>query len=166
MTIINKGYTDTPITGVTSLNFKRGLVNYATDFKVKQETKDEVILTNITSPLDRPENLRVGYSTVQDIYNNTDIHPSVQAPSRRGVSILCQLTNTLSRVDELHPESRVDLPISAHLVLKFPASASITAELLEEHMGRLISALYSTGKTSPERIQSLIRGALTPSDVK
>lgn len=163
--VIDKGYKDTPIVGVTKLDFPRGLINFVSDFKVKTESEKEVILTNITSPLDRPENFRIGYDTVKDIYRNTDIHPSVQSPSTRGISILCQLTNTLSCVDSTAPGQRMDLPISAHLVLKFPASAEITAELLETHIGRLISGLYSTGKMTPERLQSLIRGALVPSDV-
>lgn len=162
---IDKGYTDTPITGVTKLDFKRGLVNFKENFRVSSDTPQEVILTNLSSPLDRSEKFRIGYDTVKDVYRNTDIHQSVQAPSSRGISVLCQLTNTISSVDATNPEYRVDLPISAHLVLKFPASAEISAEMIEEHIGRLISGLYATGSTSVDRLKSLMRGALVPSDI-
>lgn len=161
---IDKGYQDTPITGVPDLNYKRGSVNFGADFNVIVDEPDEVILTNITSPLDRPEKFRFGYSQIKDIYRNTDIHPNVQAPSKRGVSVLVQLTNTVSKI-ETTTNSRVDLPMSTHMVLKFPASVEITSQLVEEHIGRLLSGLYETGSVSQDRLKSMMRGSLLPKDI-
>lgn len=161
---IDNGYRDTPISGVTSLDYARGLINYGADYNLVVDEPDEVILTNITSPLDRPEKFRFAYSQIKNIYNNTDIHPNVQAPSKRGISVLVQLTNTISEVDATS-DNRVDLPISAHMVLKFPAYTAITATKIEEQIGRLLSGLYETGSVSQSRLNSMMRGSLLPKDI-
>lgn len=161
---IDKGYIDTPISGVTTLAFSRGLVNYAKDFNVVEDEPEQVKITNLTSPLDRPETFRFAYSQIKDIYSSADVHPNVQAPSKRGVSLLVQLTNTISDVDAV-TGSRVDLPMSAHMVLKFPANAAITPELVADQIGRLISGLYETGSLTTDRLKSMMRGSLLPKDI-
>lgn len=163
--IVSVGYTDTPISGVTSLAFPRGLVNFGADYRVKSDTANEAIITNLTSPVDRPEKFRISYSDVSNIYTGTDIDPSVFAPSKRGVSVLCQLTETLSVSDSTDAAFRVDLPISAHIVLKVPASEYLTADMLQTVMGRLVSGVYETGSLTTTRIQAIIRGSLLPTDL-
>lgn len=162
---VSVGYTDTPIAGVTSLEFPRGLVNFGADYRVKSDTANEAIITNLTSPVDRPEKFRISYSDVSNIYTGTDIDPSVFAPSKRGVSVLCQLTETLSVSDSTDAAFRVDLPISAHIVLKVPASEYLTADMLQTVMGRLVSGVYETGSLTTTRIQAIIRGSLLPTDL-
>lgn len=162
---INKGYNDTPISGVTSLELQRGLINYKDDFRILSETPNEVVLTNLTAPLDRPEKFRIAYNVIKDVYRNTDIHPNMRAASSKGVNVLCQLTSTISEINDTDPTVRTDLPISAHIVLKFPAAAAITAALIQETVGRLVSGLYETGSTDVVRLQSLMRGSLLPSDI-
>lgn len=44
---VSVNYTDTPISGVTSLTLNRGLINTGADFKVKVIKPDEVIITNL-----------------------------------------------------------------------------------------------------------------------
>lgn len=163
--IVNVGYTDTPISGVTVENFPRGLVNYGADFRIKQDIPNEVILTNLTSPVDRPERFRFSYSDVANIYNGTDVDPSMYAPSKKGVSILTQVTEVLSVTDTTDAAYRVDLPVSAHLVLKIPANENITAVMLETILGRLVSGVYETGSLTTERLASMFRGSLTPADL-
>ena len=162
---VSVGYTDTAIVGNPVLNLLRGSVNFGADFRVKQESPNEVILVNLTSPVDRPEKFRFSYSEVANIYSGTDVDPSVYAPSKRGVSVLCQLTETLSVTDDTDPSYRVDLPISAHLVLKLPANENITATMLQTIFARMASGLYATGLTTTSRIDSMVRGSLKPSDV-
>lgn len=161
---IDKGFIDTPITGVTKLDLPRGLINFKDDFNVVDDGPYEVLLTNISSPLDRPERFRFAYTQIKDIYNGSDIHPSVQAPSKKGISLLVQLTNTVSEQDATS-NSRVDLPISTHVVMKFPAAMEITPELVQEQLGRLISGMYETGSVSTTRLKSMMRGSLLPKDI-
>lgn len=160
------GYTDTAISGVTSLDFPRGLVNIATDFAVKSEKPgQEVVLTNITSPVDRPEKIRLAYSDVANIYNGSGIDPSVAAPTKRGISILAQESSVISVTDSVDADFRLDLPISCHLVIKVPASEYITAEDVRVSLGRLLSSLFDTGVETDTRLNAILRGSLVPSEL-
>lgn len=164
--IISVGYTDTAIAGNPVLNLTRGSLNFATDWRVKSEKPgEEIVLTNITSPSDRPEKLRVAYSDVANVYNGSGIEPSVTAPTKRGVSILCQLTEVITVTDDTAPEYRIDLPVSYHLVIKVPASEHITAADVQTGLGRLLSGLYDTGETDLTRLNAILRGSLKSSEV-
>lgn len=159
------GYTDTPISGVTSLTFPRGLVNFGANFRVKSEIATEAVATNLTTPIDRPERFRWSISDIANVYSKTDIDPSVYSPSRKGVSVLCQLTEVFSTTDSTDSTFRVDSPLSMHLVLTLPATEFLTADMVQTALGRLISGLYETGALSTERLQALVRGSLLPKDI-
>jgi hypothetical protein len=164
--IISNGYTDTPVEGVSSLTFPRAVLNIKSDFRVKSNNNGkEVILTNLTSPIDRPENIRVAYSDIANIYSGTSVEPSVFAPTKRGVSILSQVTEVLSVTDDTDAEFRIDQPVSAHLVIKVPASGYITSDVVETLVGRLLSSLFDTGKTDLSRLDAILRGSLVPSEL-
>lgn len=159
----NYGFTDTPVEGVASLAFPRAVLNIGADFRVKaNQPGKEVVLTNITSPVDRPEKIRIAYSDISNVYNGTDVDTSVYAPTKRGVSILAQITETLSVSDSVDPDFRVDLPISYHLVIKVPASEYIAAADIEAGLGRLLSSLFDTGVTTTTRLEAILRGSLVP----
>lgn len=163
---VNNGYVDTPVTGVPSLTFPRAVLNFQKDFRVKANNPGkEVILTNITSPVDRPENIRIGYTNIANIYSGTSVEPSVFAPTRKGVSILSQVTDILSVTDNTNADYRIDLPVSAHLVLKVPASEFITADVVQTLVGRLLSSLFDTGATSTTRLDAILRGSLVPAGI-
>lgn len=164
--VVSLGYTDTPINGVTELNFPRGLVNIDADFRVKSSTPGkEVVLTNVTSPVDRPEKVRLGFSEVSNIYAGTGVDPSVLASTKRGVQILAQVTEVLSVTDDTDPDYRIDLPVSYHLVIKVPASEYITGARVQAGIGRLLSGLFDTGVETTTRLEAILRGALMPTGV-
>lgn len=160
------GFTDTAIEGVSSLTFPRGLINFDKDFRVKTNIAGkEVVLTNITSPVDRPEKIRIAYSDVANIYSGTGVEASVTAPTKRGVSILAQVTEVISVTDSVDPNYRIDLPVSYHLVIKVPANENLSSADIEIGLGRLLSGLFETGSTATSRIDSILRGSLIPSDL-
>lgn len=162
--IKSMGYVDTPISGVSSLNFARGLVNINADFRVKSNSPGkEVILTNITCPVDRPEKIRIGYSEVANVYASSGVEPSVAAPTKRGTQVLAQITEVISVTDDTDPEFRIDLPVSYHLVIKVPVSEYINATDITAGLGRLLSGLFDTGVTTTTRLESILRGSLVPS---
>jgi hypothetical protein len=164
--VITTGYTDTPISGVSSLDFPRGLVNIKQDFRVKSNNNGkEVILTNITSPIDRPENIRLAYTDIANIYSGTGIEPSVYAPTKRGFSLLAQVTDVLTETDSSDAGYRVDEPLSAHLVIKGRASENVTSVQVQALVGRLLSVLFDTGKTDLTRLDAILRGSLVPSEL-
>jgi hypothetical protein len=164
--VINRGYTDTPVSGVSSLTFPRAILNYGKDFRVKSNNSGkEVILTNITSPTDRPENIRIGYADIANIYNGTGVEPSVSAPTKKGVSVLAQVTDVISVTDDANSDFRIDLPVSAHLVIKVPSSEYITSAEVQTLLGRLLSSLYDTGVSTTSRLDAILRGSLVPTDI-
>lgn len=161
--VISKGYTDTPIAGVGSLTFPRAVLNIEKDFRVKSnQPGKEIVLTNITSPIDRPEKIRIAYSEVANIYSGTGIEASLAAPTKRGVSVLAQDTNVITVLDSANPDYRIDLPVSYHLVIKVPASEHISATDVQEGLGRLLSSLFDSGTNTSARLEAILRGSLTP----
>lgn len=164
--VVSTGYTDTPIDGVTSLEFPRGLLNFGANFRVKSNNSGkEVVLTNITCPIDRPENIRLAYTDIANVYSGTGIEPSIIAPTKRGVSILAQLTDVLSVTDTVDADYRIDLPLSCHLVIKVPASEYITAAQVQTAVGRLLSSLFDTGVETTTRLEAILRGSLAPTEL-
>lgn len=163
--VVNKGYTDTPVEGVPSLTFPRAVLNFKADFRVKGNQPNEVVLANITSPVDRTEQIRVAFSNITNVYSGTSIEPSLAAPTKRGVSVLCQVTDIISVTDDTDPDYRIDLPVSYHLVIKIPANENLTTTLIQEGLGRMISGVFDTGSTALTRLEALIRGSLVPSDL-
>lgn len=165
MKAINYGFTDTPISGVTSLELPRGLVNYGADFRVKSNTKDELIMTNLTCPIDRPEKVRIAWSQKKDAYANTGIAPAYQAPNTTGVSLLVQETVVGSVTDSTDPTYRVDAPISAHIVINTIPLQEVSENDVLMVVGRLVSSLFETGSEANTRLKALLRGSLEPSDL-
>lgn len=162
---VNKNYTDTPVSGVTSLSLPISVVNFGKDFRVKVNEPQEVIITNLTSPIDRPEKFRFAMSDIKDIYKNSGIDPNLFSPSKRGVSVLVQLTDTYTVTDSADPTHEVALPLEAHLVLKVPANEAVTTQMIVDFIGRLASGFFETGAVNPNRVKSLCRGSLLPADM-
>lgn len=162
---LSVNYTDTAIPGVSSLSLNRGLVNYAADFKVKSDEPGEVILTNLTSPVVYPEKIRISVSDVSNVYTGSSIEPSLFSPTKRGTSLLVQLTEVWKVSDTVDPNLEIALPVSAHLVIKVPNHELVTPAAVETLLGRLVSGLYETGSQTTTRLTALLRGSLKPSDI-
>lgn len=162
----SQGFVDTPISGVTSLTFPRAILNIGKDFRVKSsQPGKEIVLTNVTSPIDRPEKIRVAYTDIANIYSGTGIEASLAAPTKRGISILVQETNVVSVTDSTDPDYRIDLPVSYHLVIKVPASEHINASDVQAGLGRLLSSLFDSGISTDTRLEAILRGSLTPTEL-
>lgn len=162
---LSTNYVDTAIPGVSSLDFSRGLVNFGTDFKVKLDEPGEVILTNITSPVVYPEKLRISVSDVANIYTGSSIEPSLYAPTKKGVSLLCQLTEVWKVTDSAVPEMEIALPVSTHIVIKVPNHELVTPDAIITMLGRNLSGFFETGSETSERLTALLRGSMKPSDI-
>lgn len=160
------GYTDTAIAGYTPQTLTMGAVNFGANFTVKSEIGGkELVITNLTCPVDRPEKFRYSFTDVANVYTGTGIEPSLAAPSKKGISLLVQLTEVLSVTESTDADFRIDLPVSYHLVVKVPSSEYITASVVQTGICRLLSGLYATGDDATTRIDALLRGSLKPSDI-
>lgn len=161
--VLNVNYTDTPISGATAVSLQLPTLNYHADYRVVQDEPNEVIITNLTSPIDQPERIRWACSEVKDIYRNSGIDPTLYYPTRRGTQILAQITDIFSITDNDVPDYLALLPISAHLVIRVPNNDLISEAVVTAETSRMIATLYETaGTTVLPRVRSLLRGALMP----
>lgn len=157
-------HVDTGVEGVSTLNLSKGIINWGKDYRVKSQEKGAVILTNLTSPLDKPETFRVAVSDVKDIYKGSVIDPAQYGPSRKGVSLLCGL-NQVFTVTESATGVSYDVPLKMHIVIQAPTEALVTPAVIEASLGRLIAGLYESGSATTDRLTALLRGSLLPTDV-
>lgn len=164
--VLNFVSTDTPISGVTTNPIEIEKINFGADFVMKSSSKDEVIITNTTAPVGLAETFRFAVQGIQDIYRGSDIEPSLRSNARRGISILVQHNFVLRETDPSDATYERFVPVSAHTVLKFPASESLTPAIAEKSFRRHAAGLYLTGEHGTDRVSQLVRGVLLPSDIK
>lgn len=158
---VTLGYTDT-VSTPKSVSIPD--LSYSTDFAVLREAADELLLTNLTSPVDQPETIRYGYQNIADIYRNSGIDPSFMATSRRGVSLVGQV-NDIVRVTPAEDSGcctmqQIMLPIEAHWVLKFPVSQYVTPTLALQILERAFATAFGTGAVTAEKLGAMMRGSL------
>lgn len=158
-------YTDTAISGVTSLTLPRGLVNFKADWRVRYNEPDEAILTNLSSPVVYPERMRISASDVANVYNGSSVEPSLYAPTKKGRSILVQVNEIWKVTDSEDATYEVALPVQCHLVIKVPNHELVTPDAIQTLVGRCVSGLFETGSSATGRIGALLRGSLLPSDL-
>lgn len=161
---VDLNHVDTGVEGVTALTLSKGIINWGEDFRVKSQDKTSVVLTNLTSPLDKPETFRVAVSDVTDIYKGMGIDPAQYGPTRKGKSLLCGLNSIYTVTDSVTGAS-YDVPLKCHVVITAPNDAVITLAMLEAHLGRMLAGIYESGSATTGRLGALLRGSLLPSDL-
>lgn len=161
---INKGYVDTPFQTPATLTTTREPINFKEDFRVLRQSNDELWLTNVTSPIDRPEKLRIARREVGNVYQGTDVSTSVHAPSKKGVNLHLQLQQTFEVTDSANAEFLVHLPVTTSITIKTPASY-VDAQMVIDSVERLLAALYESNSNENDRMAALLRGSLIPSDL-
>jgi len=157
-------YSDTAFGSPATLNLVRANTNMGVDWTEKQRQTGESKIVNVNSSNDRPEQIRIAYSEVADVYKNSGIEAANMATSKKGFSLVIQLTNT-GRVTESVTGDTYDLPISTHLVIKAPNDELITAAVIETQLKRMLSSLYSDNVTTTTRLSQLMKGAVTPPEL-
>lgn len=164
-TIVNPGFTDTPIVGGKTAKYTAAPLNFKDDFRQKSYTGDDAILTNLTSPVDRPETIRYSQQPIANIYRSTNVEPSRFGPTKGGRSILIQHNSISSVEEDGSTQDSYHLPLSTHLVLRVPNSEYIDATVIVRQIERLLGALQETGDDGKTRLSALLRGSLLPKDV-
>lgn len=163
--ISSKNHTDTAIGSVTSFNLSIPALNYIADMRVSAETPEEAILSNLTSPIDAKETFRFAESAVSDVYKGTDIDPTYATPSKRGLSLVSQVKGAWTLSDHDDAAFQALLPVSCHLVLKFPTNAAITGADLSALVARCVAGLFEGGTSDDKRLKAMTRGALKPTSM-
>lgn len=159
-TVGNSNTATSPVTGARSLVPEP--INFGADFRVVKESANEVVLANLVAPLGQPEKIRIAWTEVPDVFKGSDLDPpstSTNGALKKGCSILVQMTGVGSDGSALYP-------YSAHLVLKVPYGPSTSAANIITMVQRLLGTLYATQATTPNtRLESLMRGAITPTEL-
>lgn len=165
--VTSTGVTDTvPASGASTRSLTVPNLNWKVDYAVTVDDANRGELTNLTTPIDQKETVVFSISNVPDIYKNTGIDPSRFSQVRQGVSLLAQVNETLRVTDTEVPDFEIDLPISAHLVVKVPTSQYVTTDLVQSLIQRLVATLADTDGTISSRLQSLLRGSMLPSSIR
>lgn len=132
-------------------------------FAYSKDDPGESILTNVLAPLDQPNSLRFSSTEVADIFKNSPTAPAA-GQSTRGLHLLTQVNEVWKCTDSVSGETWT-LPVSAHLVLKLPIDAEVTAARCVDLLRRLMGALWGTKDASAasmneyaEAIAPVLRG--------
>lgn len=161
---VSVNYTDTA--GGATHGITIPSVNFGADFRIQKQSTNDIILANMTSPLGCPEKIRFAASEVADVYSGTSVDRALYAPSRKGISFLCQLTDTFTVSDSTDPTYEVALPMEAHLVCKVPSNSNITAQMVVTTLSRLVATLFETAdSTMLDRVDALLHMSLEPTDL-
>lgn len=162
---LQQPWTDTAVSGATSATLSLPVLNYGVDWGKQTNSGSEAFITNVTVPLESPQRFKFARADVSNVYTNTGIDPNMMLPTKRGTSIVCQLTSVYDVVDTENAAFRQQLPISCHVVIKVPNNELITADVVKDYLCRTLAGLFETGSSNSERLALLLRGSLLPSTI-
>lgn len=157
---VSDDYSDT-VTATKSLAIPD--LDFKHDFSKKEDEPTSASIVNTTSAgLNPSETVKFGYSTVANIYTNTDVDAAAYAPSKRGVQVMAEISENYKAVNSVTGDE-VILPCKGRVVLRFPSMSCVNETLIKDLLYRSISASLSTGSTDATRIIELAKGSLLPS---
>lgn len=155
--------------GFSATNWKNQTVtmsvpDYAKDFAPSEDVANKVVLQNITSPIDQPQTARIERSNVSNIYRNTDIVRSLWATSTRGYSLVAQVNDIYRITDTTDSTFMVDLPVSAHWVLKVPATPYLSAAEYLATLNRAYALVLNQSDQidAATMLDRMLRGVVNP----
>lgn len=159
------GYTDS--NSAKTVNVARSNLNFGSDFAETTDGDGLCILTNTTTPLDQKETVRFQIQKVNNIYSGAGIDPAYSSQNKKGLSLLVQVNDVLRVTSDTVPDFQLDLPLSAHMVIRVPENQYVTASKVQQLAMRVVGLLYATddNTNSVTRLEQMLRGAMAPSDI-
>lgn len=161
--VIAIGPTDTVVAGHAQNDVVAPALNFEADFRVISEVPGEVILTNVTCPIDQPETLRFAQRKVANVYSGTDIDPSAYLPSRQGTSTVVQLRQVAAETSTTDEAYRKSLPMSCGITFTVPSYVAVTPAMVLDLVERTVSALFEQAVDSDSGIDALLHGVMKKS---
>lgn len=148
-------------TGSTdSLTFEKLVTS---DFAVTKNAADSCVLSNMTSPLGRPELVEYQHQNVADVYTNSGIDRALWAPTKRGVAFFEKVNQTWSKTDpDDAAKPEYAFPAQATLRVKIYNDTLVTTADVEQLLERLIAGLRD--ENGEWRFAKLLRGSLNPKE--
>lgn len=162
---LNTG-TDTAISGVSSLTLSRGLPNFGADWRIKEGgSLDELTLTNLNSPVACPEEIHFKVESIKNVYQSRGIANTLQYPDTRGVRVIIKHTGIGQVTDSVDTTYLCDVPWTITSTITIGCHPAVTATNVHAILARHVSDFFETGSATVDRLASLLRGALKPTDV-
>jgi hypothetical protein len=146
----------TPITG-----FQPYLVGVS-DFVVKKDEPNSVVVETKSSGYDRPERWTFGATSIANVYKGTSVSTDLKPSTSAGVQVLVKYTGFVAVEDTTDPSFLKLIPVEAHTVFQCPVNQYITADDMLVVLKRQTGGLFSNVSATSVRIDELIRGALKP----
>jgi len=114
-------------------------------FAYSKDEPGESIYTNTLAALDQPNQLRFAASAVADAFKNTGVTPGSRQ-RKDGMSYLWQVQEVWKVSDPADAAFEpIYLPVSAHVVLKWPLDSYVNANGLRNLVLRLLGAPCRNG---------------------
>lgn len=157
------GYTDTAIGGFASLAPSLGVLNWGVDLKTLSKVPGEIVASNVTSPTDQPETIRLAQRKVSDVYAGTSIDPLGYLPSRQGTSTLIELREVWVETSSTDETYRKYIPFRCGLSFTLPIYGGITAAMAQTAVLRTVAALFERATSDTTGMTAIQRGVLNKS---
>lgn len=107
----------------------------------KKDEPGEAIIDNASATLTQPNTIRYAYTQIADVYAKTGVSP-LATQRREGFSLLTEVNETWMVYDDASTlYTPYYLPVRAHMVLRLPIDAQVTAAATTALINRLIGAL-------------------------
>lgn len=152
---------DTSVTYSPSSISPVGL-NWLADWRKRNDGKI-LNLINTSAPTSYPENFRVSYSTVPDVYAGTQVARPLMVPVKSGYKIFVSLRSVYGLADSGDAQYEAALPIVSSLTLTVPNHQLMTDTVVENHIKRMLGFLYEQGSAAiVKRLPAIMRGILIP----
>jgi hypothetical protein len=162
---LNTG-TDTAISGVSTLTLTRGLPNFGADWRIQEGgSLDELTLVNLNSPVAYPEMIHFKVEQIKNVYQSRGISNTLQYPDTRGVRVVIRHSGIGTVTDSVDTTYLCAVPWSITSTITIGNHPAVTASNIHSILARHVSDFFETGSATTDRIASLIRGALKPTDV-
>lgn len=135
-------------------------VNLAADFSSTMDKPGERRLTNVKSPVPRPQTVRYAVTNVKNVYSK-GIDKAFQLQDKSGKSIVFGLTEMWSVTNDSIPnDPGFIVPVSGHMVLKLPTGIDIPADKFIEFATTVYGLVFDHGTKSDAKLNRLMRGSV------
>lgn len=165
---------DTSVTGKNVHKLEVPVLQFGTDYVLRQDEPNELILNNKTATgIDAKESIRYGYVDVDDVFKRIKglKVPTAERPAvKTGVQTLVEVQHLYHAVNTVSGEE-ITLPALARLTVVVPSHCAANNDMLNDIVKRTIAGLFSTDQasdtalTSFARVEECAKGSLKPSNV-
>jgi len=131
------------------------------NYAIKADSPGEARLENLTSPLGRGEQVTLRYSVLSDVYKGSNVDRAYMTPSRRGVTVLVQVSQVWTANDAENTDaSQYDMPARCNISFYIPSNRLVSDADVEQLLLRTLAGFYWNDGISD--IAKMARGAINP----